>query len=114
MSGSGKDCALFVPVGGLRSLLQFVVHLVQKFLGLLRVALHIPLVGLLCVHDSLISLRAQPLRRRQVRVAARGNILRRPLGKGQTSEQEEGSQEQPEEFCFRHGAYSINRTAPVQ
>jgi hypothetical protein len=57
----------------------------------LRVALHIPLVGLLGVQDPLVSLGAQALRRSQVRVAARGDILRRPLGKGQASKQKEAS-----------------------
>jgi hypothetical protein len=49
---------------------QFIIGLIEQILGPLRVALHVPLVRLLRVHDPLPDLPAQALGGGQVRMAA--------------------------------------------
>ena len=67
----------------LGSQLQLFVDLVQQVLGLLRVPLHVELVGFLCRDNPLPGLLAQPLCRCQVGVPAGRDVFLRPLGKGQ-------------------------------
>ena len=77
------DRGRLVTVGGFGGSLQFAVSLVEEFLGLLRVTIHIPLVGFLRGHNLAISLIAEALRGSDIRVAIRVYIaLRRSLRDG--------------------------------
>ena len=69
------DGKLLVAICGFGRELQLFVHLVQKVLGLLGVALHIPFIGFLCRGDFFIGLMAEPLRGRDVGMASGGYIL---------------------------------------
>lgn len=64
-----------VLVRRLGCLLQLVVDLVEKLFRLLRVALHIPLIGLLRGDNLLISLLAKTLRGGDIWMARRGDIF---------------------------------------
>src|SRR5579872_51589 len=79
---------LLVPVGSARCGLQFVVDLIQKVLGFLRVAFHVPFVGFLRGDYLLPGLLRQSLRGGKVGVACAGNIAGRLLGNGYTSHYE--------------------------
>ena len=65
---------MVVAIGGFGSLFQLPVGLFEEFLRLRRVALHIPLVGLLCGCDLVVGLIGEPLGRREVGVPFRIHI----------------------------------------
>ena len=67
-------------VRGERRFLELGVHLIEELLRLLRVPLHVPLVGVLRRHDLLEGLLREPLGRREVRVLPGADVLRRLLG----------------------------------
>jgi hypothetical protein len=52
---------LGVLVGGFRCLLQLIIYLLEKLLGFLRMAPHIPFIGLLSGQDFFISLGGESL-----------------------------------------------------
>ena len=57
-----------VVVCGFRGHFEFVIHLIEKFLGLGRVAVHVPLVGLLRGGNFFPGLARKVLRRGKVRM----------------------------------------------
>jgi len=83
---------LGVAVRRLGGHLQLIVDLIQQILGPLSVALHIPFIRLLSVHDLLPSLAAQLLRRREIRMASGVDILLRPLPNGNASNEQQNPQ----------------------
>lgn len=72
-------CHGLVPIGRHCRLFQLIVRLFQQILRFLSMALHVPLVRLLRGDDFLISLLAQPLRRRKIRVTGTRHIPRGTL-----------------------------------
>ena len=88
---------------------QLLVRLVQQILGLLSVAIHVPLIGLLRVQNLLPGLVAQSLRGSQIRVAAGRNVLRRFLRDGARSDQEQSAENGSDDSKFNHGGYSTRR-----
>src|ERR1700751_1797784 len=85
---SWKLQSLFMAVGSFRGQFQFVVHLVEKFLGLGRVAVHVPFVGLLRGGDFLPRLAREVLRRSKVRMFVAADVVLRHLGYSQTTADE--------------------------
>ncbi len=70
-----KSNLLVVLIGCFGCQLQLLIHLLQKFLSFLGVALHVPLIGLLRGKYLLVSLVRKPLRRGEVRVVMRIDVL---------------------------------------
>jgi len=71
-------------VGFFGGLLQFMASLVQEFLRLLRMPMHVELIGYLGRRDFLPSLLGETLGRRQVGMASAGYVALR-LGQGQAA-----------------------------
>ena len=71
-----------VAVGRFGRELQLAVGLIQKVFGLLSMALHVPLIGLLCVNNSLPGLPAQSLCGRKIGMPGAGDVPRRLLSCG--------------------------------
>src|SRR5579863_5879716 len=70
-------------VGGFSRGLQFAVCLIEQFLGLLRVTIHVPLVGVLCILDAAVGLVAESLRRGEIGMMVGVDVaLRRSLCEG--------------------------------
>ena len=90
-------------VGGFRGQLQFVVHLVEKFLGLGRVAIHVPFVSFLRGGDFLLRLAREVLHRSKVRRFAAADVIFRHLGYGQaTADECERKYAAQGHSCFCH------------
>ena len=83
---------------------QLLVDFIQEVLGFLSVTFHIPLVGLLSRGDFFISLLAQPLGGRQVRMACRGHISL-GLGDDGSSNYQQGAKNGCECSGFQHMAF---------
>lgn len=64
-----------VMVGVFGCLFEFVAGLIEQILGLGRMTVHVPLVGLLSRGDSAICLINQPLRSREIGVSSGANIV---------------------------------------
>ena len=88
--GLRRGLLAFVLVGCLSRLLQLVVDLVQQILGFLGVALQVPLIGLLGGDDFRVSLGAQSLGGREVRMASGRDVIFGALGNGDASDGEQG------------------------
>jgi hypothetical protein len=72
--------------------LQFIVNFIQQVLRSLSVSLHVPLIGLLGIKDSLPGPSTQILGCRDVRMPRAGDIPLRFLGYGHASNNEKSAE----------------------
>lgn len=82
-----------MAVGRFGGQLQLAVHVVEQFFGFLGVTVEVPLVGPLGLFDFFPGLLAQTLGRGEIGVAFAGDVALRPLGDGNSSEEEHGTED---------------------
>ena len=95
-----------VVVGGFGGFLELAVGLVEQVFGLLGVAVHIPLVGLLGFADLVESLIAEALGSGEVGVLVRVDVLdRHLLSEDETAAKDGGSEQTAEHEIGLHSGY---------
>jgi hypothetical protein len=95
-----------VVVGGFGGFLELAVGLVEQVFGLLGVAVHIPLVGLLGFADLVESLIAEALGSGEVGVLVRVDVLdRHLLSEDETAAKDGGSEQTAEHEIGLHSGF---------
>ncbi len=88
-----------MPVGLVCCLAQLFVNPVQKFLRLLGVTVHVPLIGPLGIDEFLPCAVAEILSLREIWVTVMGDVALRRLGHGNKSDNEQ----QTDDYCEESG-----------